>query len=114
MIPSLAEKIRSFDLTLPLEQARTIPSSWYRDVDMEEAERCSVFSRVWLAAGRADLVRQPSSFLTAEIAGEPIAVVRDETGTLRAFHNVCRHRAALVLTAPCGQATRLRCRYHGW
>ncbi|MBI1913697.1 MAG: aromatic ring-hydroxylating dioxygenase subunit alpha [Planctomycetes bacterium] len=114
MIPSLAEKIRSFDPTLPLEQARTIPSSWYRDVDIGEAERCTVFSRIWLAAGRADLVRQPGSFLTAEIAGAPMAVVRDETGTLRAFHNVCRHRAAPVLTEPCGRATRLRCRYHGW
>jgi len=114
MTSALAEKIRSFDATLPLEQARTIPSSWYRDADVGEVERRTVFSHVWLAAGRADLVRQPGSFLTAEIAGEPIAVVRDETGTLRAFHNVCRHRAAPVLTAPCGRATRLRCRYHGW
>jgi choline monooxygenase len=41
-------------------------------------------------------------------------VVRDEQGTLRAFHNVCRHRAAQVVNQPEGTATRLRCRYHGW
>src|SRR5262249_13570119 len=39
---------------------------------------------------------------------------RDEAGVLRAFSNVCRHRAALVATEPCGKASRLRCRYHGW
>jgi choline monooxygenase len=41
-------------------------------------------------------------------------VLRDEAGTLRAFHNVCRHRAARVLCEPCGTTTKLRCRYHGW
>ena len=41
-------------------------------------------------------------------------MVRDQDGTLRAFSNVCRHRAAPVVTEPCGSATRLRCRYHGW
>ena len=114
MTLSLAEKIRAFDPALPLERARTIPSTWYRDADVFEAERRTVFARTWLAAGRAGVVKEPGSFLTTEIAGEPVAVVRDEVGTLRAFHNVCRHRAAPVLTEPCGRATRLRCRYHGW
>jgi len=41
-------------------------------------------------------------------------VVRDQEGILRAFFNVCRHRAARVLEEACGKATRLRCRYHGW
>jgi choline monooxygenase len=64
--------------------------------------------------GRLDQVALPGSFLTADIAGEPVLVVRDGDGVLRAFANVCRHRAAPLLTAPQGQATRLRCRYHGW
>jgi choline monooxygenase len=54
------------------------------------------------------------AFVTAEVAGEPILVVRDEEGTLRAFHNVCRHRAAQVINLREGQVTKLRCRYHGW
>src|SRR5262249_36965961 len=54
------------------------------------------------------------SYLTAEIAGEPIVVVRGEDGILRAFFNVCRHRAAPILNEPCGTASKLRCRYHGW
>src|SRR5207237_351360 len=49
-----------------------------------------------------------------DIAGEPILVVRDQAGILRAFSNVCRHRAAQVINQPEGTLTKLRCRYHGW
>ncbi len=103
-----------FDPELPLDRARTIPASWYQHPRCYEAERAAVFGDTWLVAGRRDLVAAPGSYLTAEIVGEPILVVRDLDGTLRAFVNVCRHRAALVVTEECGTATRLRCRYHGW
>src|SRR5262249_4017461 len=48
------------------------------------------------------------------VAGEPVLVVRGDDGVLRAFFNVCRHRAAPIVNEPCGSATKLRCRYHGW
>src|SRR5205807_8320747 len=44
----------------------------------------------------------------------PIVLVRDQHSILRAFFNVCRHRAARVLEEACGKVSRLRCRYHGW
>jgi choline monooxygenase len=59
-------------------------------------------------------VATPGSFLTADVAGEPIVVVRGDDNVLRAFFNVCRHKAAPILNEPCGTATKLRCRYHGW
>src|SRR5436305_3250028 len=110
----LADKVRAFDPDLPLERATTIPASWYRDADIYEAEREAVFARSWLAAGLLSQVAEPESFLTADIASEPILLVRDQHGQLRAFYNVCRHRAAPLQTEACGKATRLRCRYHGW
>src|SRR5438270_3179139 len=103
----------AFDPTRPLEHAHTIPSSWYFDRELYDAECRTVFAG-WQAVGRVDQVTSPGSFLTATVAGEPILVVRDEASVLRAFHNVCRHRAAPILTEPCGTATKLRCRYHGW
>jgi choline monooxygenase len=111
---TLTEKLNAFDPELPLEQARTIPSAWYFDPEIYAAECRSVFGNTWLVAGRSDQVAAPGSYLTTEIAGEPILVVRDNDGTLRAFYNVCRHRAARVMNKAAGQATRLRCRYHGW
>ena len=82
---TLRDKLLAFDADLPLERAQTIPRGWYRDADVYEAERRTIFGRTWLAAGRADLVREPGSFLTATVAEEPILVVRDLDGTLRAF-----------------------------
>ncbi len=114
MLDSLRDKITAFDPELPLERASTVPAAWYTDADVYALERRAVFGDSWLVAGRAADVSGPGSFLTTEIAGEPILVVRDEAGELRAFSNVCRHRAAPVATEPCGKASRLRCRYHGW
>jgi choline monooxygenase len=110
---ALRALLNAFDPTLPLERAHTIPSEWYTDSHLAELERWTVFAG-WQAVGRLEQVTGPGSYLTADVAGEPVAVVRDEAGDLRAFHNVCRHRAAAVLTEPCGTATKLRCRYHGW
>jgi choline monooxygenase len=114
MPPTLADRIGSFDATLPLAQARTIPSDWYFDAEIYAAECRSVFGGSWLAAGRTDQVREAGSFFTIEIAGEPVVVVRDEAGVLRAFANVCRHKAAQVINQAEGKCTKLRCRYHGW
>lgn len=108
------EPVGGFDPNLPLEAARTIPSAWYFDPEFLRREARAVFGRTWQAVGRVDQVAEPGMYLTADIAGEPVAVVRDEAGSLHAFSNVCRHRAARVLTEPAGRATRLRCRYHGW
>src|SRR5271163_2219761 len=114
MSTPLTDKLRAFDPTLPLSHARTIPSSWYFDPEIYAAECQHVFGGSWLMAGRVDQVREPGCFCTLEIAGEPVVVVRDESGVLRAFANVCRHRAAQVINQPDGKVTKLRCRYHGW
>jgi choline monooxygenase len=113
MTERLRDLLDSFDPNLPLDRAHSIPSVWYFDSDLAQLEQRTVFAG-WQAVGRLDQLTGPGSYLTADIAGEPIAVLRDEAGILRAFHNVCRHRAAPVLCEPCGTATKLRCRYHGW
>lgn len=113
-MPTIDERLAAFDATLPLSRARTIPSAWYFDADIYALECRRVFGGAWLVAARLDQLAGPGDFATIEIAGEPIVVLRDEQGMLRAFHNVCRHRAAQVMNAPCGHATKLRCRYHGW
>ncbi len=110
----LQDLLQGFDPSLPLERARTIPNSWYTDPAMYAAERLNVFSGAWSAVGRVDQVAEPGMFFTAELAMEPILVVRDQTGALRAFYNLCRHRAARVATEAQGKCRHFRCRYHGW
>ena len=101
-----------FAFDLDIRRASTIPSRLYIDPAWLELELAQVFGRTWQLVGRADQVAEPGAFLTAEVAREPIVVVRDGD-TLRGYHNVCRHRAGPVAEG-CGRRRTLQCRYHGW
>jgi choline monooxygenase len=96
-----------------LSSAQTIPSSWYTDPRFLGIEKERIFWHTWQAVGHAAKVLSPGSYLAAEITGEPCAVVRANDGILRAFSNVCRHRASTILEGD-GCAKSLRCPYHGW
>jgi choline monooxygenase len=98
----------------PLDHASTIPSPWYFDEGIAELENSAVSGKTWQAVGRADQVQKPGQFFTADIAGDPVVVVRGEDYQLRAFYNVCRHHAAGVVTEAQGCAKQFRCPYHGW
>jgi choline monooxygenase len=78
-----------------------------------EHERGAIFSRSWQWLCHAERVRAPGSYTTAEIAGYPIAVVRDREGVLRAFFNVCKHRAHRLLSGS-GKTRMITCPYHAW
>jgi choline monooxygenase len=106
--------LADYDASSPLAESSTIPGSWYTDARVAARERRTVFSRTWQMVGRADQVEHPGQYLTAEVGGEPIVVVRGGDGVVRAFFNVCRHHAAAVMTEPCGRVERLQCPYHGW
>ena len=114
MPESLEQILASYNERASLAEASTIPAPWYVDARIAKLESKTVFSKSWLMVGRADQVERPGQFVTANVAGEPIVVVRGNDGVLRGFFNVCRHHAAAVVTEPCGQASILHCPYHGW
>lgn len=106
--------MESYDARAPLEEAWTIPAAWYVDGRVYGLERRAVFARSWQVAARAGQVSEAGRYVTAEVAGEPLIVVRGSDGCLRGFFNVCRHHAAAVMTEDEGRARVLRCPYHGW
>ena len=114
MKPSLTDIINSYDPNAPLAEASTIPASWYTDERLFELEEQTIFSRSWQFAARIDQLNKPGDYVTGEVAGEPIVVVRGGDNSLRAFFNVCRHHAAAVMTERAGHANQMRCPYHGW
>ncbi len=96
-----------------LAAARTLPSTWYTDPSALAAERERVFGRSWQLAAHAGSLSTAGDYLTTEVAGEPMLLLRDAGGSLRAMSNVCRHRAGPVA---CGSGNRRshQCGYHGW
>jgi choline monooxygenase len=86
----------------------------YRDPGVLELEQRRIFARTWQLAGHVSQLPEPGSYITASAGAEPVLVLRDDEGELRAFRNVCRHRGSRLLSGSgdCGKA--IRCRYHGW
>ena len=94
----------------------TLPASAYRDPALFERERRDIFAREWLLYGRSDQLPSPGDFLSATIIGYPVIVVRQADGSLKGFHNVCRHRAAMLTPETTGSLPGglIRCPYHSW
>lgn len=90
-----------------------LPPEAYYDQGWFFREQRQLFRRTWNFVGDARSLNQVGDYLTADIGGDPIVVVRDDTGILRAFHNVCRHRGAKLLDAQ-GNCNAIVCPYHRW
>jgi len=110
---TLQREIESFEPGLPIERAWMPPSSWYTDPAFHDLDRKTVFRDHWVCVGRADQVAANGSYFAGNFAGQPFVVLRDDEGTLRAFHNTCRHHAAAVAVGE-GTCEELVCPYHGW
>jgi Rieske 2Fe-2S family protein len=93
----------------------TLPGRYFYDPGIYAREQERLFGQMWTCVGRADALPEPSDFLTTELAGESILVVRGRDGDLRAFLNVCRHRGARLSLDACGHlGGAIQCPYHAW
>ena len=98
----------------PVESGSGLPNACYTSADWLQAENERVFARAWMLAGFGHSVPEPGDACPVEIAGMPLVILRDEQGEIRVFHNVCRHRGALLVNEPCKGKRVLTCPYHAW
>src|SRR6202048_4133942 len=122
--PIPQKKPLQVDVNEQIECAHTLASRFYTDPAILEIEKEKIFRRTWQLVGTLDhacgevnglqrKIADRETFFTAEVAGEPFVVGGGQEGTLRAFSNVCRHRAGpIALGSGCKNV--LRCGYHGW
>jgi len=94
--------------------ATTLDSDWYVNPEIYAREMAAIFGREWLLVGHRHELAQPGAYVATELAGRRLFVLVGKDGALKAFHNVCRHRAAQLLPEGAGQCGVLRCPYHGW
>jgi choline monooxygenase len=113
--PTLPDLTEDTLTTQPIERAFTAPSTWYTSGDFHAFDREAVEARHWQYVGHVAQVNNAGDHAVASVAGEPILVVRGKDDVLRAFYNVCRHRAGpLALeNGTCSKGV-LQCKYHGW
>jgi len=85
----------------------------YTEARWASVDRDAIFRRSWQWVCHIEKLREPGSYVVVEVAEQPIAVLRDREGVLRAFYNVCKHRAHELLSGE-GQLSRIMCPYHAW
>ena len=108
------------DFTLPENfcadpaNAWTIPARFYTNPDVFEQEKEQIFARSWLCVGHASEVAEPNAYITREVIGESILVVRGRDRVLRAFYNVCPHRGHQLLSGDGKARNVITCPYHAW
>jgi choline monooxygenase len=100
-------------MTPPLSRAATLPARYYLDAEILEREKERVFGRTWQLVARTDELQRAGDFVPVTVLDEPIVITHGVDGALRAFYNVCRHRAGQVALTK-GNRKSLQCRYHGW
>ena len=105
--------IEPYDFNPDLSRADTPPSSWYLDPGILAREKEKIFGATWQLVGHTDQVRERGDYFTCTVSDEPLVVARGLDGEVRAFSNVCRHRAGPVARGG-GSRKSLQCAYHGW
>jgi carnitine monooxygenase subunit len=93
----------------------SLPGWIYHDADFLRAEKQRVFGTSWQVMCHVNDIPNSGDYHTLDFMGEPLVAVRGPTGEVKAFYNVCRHRAARLLDGNSGQCPgRIVCPYHAW
>lgn len=106
--------------TTPFEQAgpdtypRGLPTWTYDHPAMTRLELAHILRPSWQLACHISDVPAPGDYMTFELGPDSIMVLRDRDGALRAYHNVCRHRAARLVEGQGHCGNSITCPYHGW
>ena len=92
----------------------TLPGEFYSCPSIYDAELEAIWRTGWLFVGHTCELSTPGDYLTVDIGPDSIVIVRTESGGVRGYHNVCRHRGTLLCLSSTGHARRFVCPYHQW
>ncbi len=95
-------------------EAAGLPNEAYTSEAFLALERDRLFAATWTCIGHACTIPAPGDARPVDFLGQPMLMVRDDTGQVRVFHNVCSHRGNQLVREPCRFAARIRCPYHAW
>jgi len=98
----------------PTSRATGMPNQAYTDANFLSAERERVFAKNWSCIGFVSAMPESGHAAPIAFLGLPLLAVRDDSATLRIFHNVCSHRGQLLVREACRMRGGLRCPYHAW
>jgi carnitine monooxygenase subunit len=102
------------DATADPDDNFSLPGWLYTDPEFYEVEVARVIRPSWQIVCHESDIASPGGYHTLDYAGESVIAIRQSDGSIRAFTNVCRHRAMRLVEGPGGCAKKLVCPYHAW
>ena len=116
-MPEKTHDLSNFELPLVEEpgSSYTLPSYLYTDPDVYELEKEKIFYRTWQYVAPLSFFKEPGDYITVQICDQNMFVMMGGDNELRAFYNVCQHRAHELLPPGSGNVSKLIvCPYHAW
>lgn len=98
------------------------PAQLHRDIYLSEEvfalEQRHLWATAWVFVGHDSQVPAAGDFITTELAGQPVLMIRQADGGIAVLMNRCAHKGSALASVPCGHTGHagrfLRCPYHGW
>ncbi|MEI7292832.1 aromatic ring-hydroxylating dioxygenase subunit alpha [Paraburkholderia tropica] len=96
------------------EEGYSLEAPFYRSEEIFALDMEAIFRQHWIQVAVEPEVPEPGDYVTVELGGDSILIVRDDDMQVRAFHNVCRHRGARLCNEQKGTVGNIVCPYHSW
>lgn len=93
---------------------RGLPPFAYTGEDFWQAEKEQLFPNSWMLVGFAHEMANPGDAMPVNVGDSPIVLVRNRDNSIKAFHNVCRHRCLKLVDKKQNVGRMVKCPYHAW
>jgi phenylpropionate dioxygenase-like ring-hydroxylating dioxygenase large terminal subunit len=102
------------DDAAPASPPRALPAWVYNHPALTRLEQQRILMPSWQIVCHVNSIPKAGDYETFDLGPESVVVLRDRDGSIRAFHNVCRHRGARLLDGAGNCPATITCPYHGW
>src|SRR5882724_12931289 len=99
---------------IPSPGAKSLPQKYFVSPEVFAKEQAEIFSKEWLLVGHQSHIPNAGDYIVQQVVGESLIVIREKSGKIRGFFNVCRHRGTRLKEDACGHASAIQCPYHAW
>ena len=113
LLPELLDALRR-TASLQVGNSEATPPQIYSSPDFLELELDEIFNHEWVCVGRSDEFSDPGAYRVTTIGRDPVVILRDRDGVLRALSNICRHRMMSLLEGSGTLPGKITCPYHAW
>ena len=93
--------------------SNALPAAYYTSQSIYQAEVESIFFKSWIYAGHVSKLKNKGDYITCNVQDQELFIIRATDNTLKAFYNVCKHRAHTLLKGE-GRALVVTCPAHNW